>query len=164
MYRDITDALYHLQTLGIVHADVRSDNVLCDGKGSAILCDFSAASPCGHPILFFPDLPPPINDPSPVLSEASDMFALASLIFQMEHGCAPEFVFQNGELSLPEIRSGNDGIDEVIRKAWLGEYGSTLQMLHSLMVIDAPTTKQYESPRPISTPASLETPLEQKAR
>ncbi|KAL4790402.1 hypothetical protein BDV19DRAFT_372319 [Aspergillus venezuelensis] len=75
----------------IVHADVRIDNVLCDGEGSAILCDFSAASPCGHSNFVFPDLPLPINGPSPVLPEASDMFATASLIFQMSMALLPSF-------------------------------------------------------------------------
>jgi serine/threonine protein kinase len=50
LYRDIADALSHLHSLGIVHADVRADNVLFDDQFSAILCDFSAASPCGQPV------------------------------------------------------------------------------------------------------------------
>lgn len=49
LYRDITDALRHLHGLGIVNADIRIDNVLSDdNNGSAILGDFSAASPCGQ--------------------------------------------------------------------------------------------------------------------
>jgi serine/threonine protein kinase len=83
LYREIADALCHLHSLGIVHADVRIDNVLGDDQLSAILCDFSAASPCGVPMPIFPELPLPINGPSPILSEASNMFALASLMFQM---------------------------------------------------------------------------------
>lgn len=90
LYHDITDTLRHLHSLSIVHADVWVDNVLFDDRCSAILCDFSAASPCGQPNLVFSDLPLSVNGPSPVLSEASDMFALASLIFFMEHGSAPE--------------------------------------------------------------------------
>ncbi|KAL4861479.1 kinase-like domain-containing protein [Aspergillus spectabilis] len=96
LYRDIVDALHHLHNLGIVHADVRIDNILVDDRGSAILCDFSAASPCGQPNLVFPDLPLPINGPSSTLSEVSDMFAMASLIFRVEHGVAPELPYENG--------------------------------------------------------------------
>jgi hypothetical protein len=44
-----------------VHADVRVDNVLFDDQHSAILCDFSAASPCGQPNPVFPDLPLPVS-------------------------------------------------------------------------------------------------------
>ncbi|KAL3473294.1 kinase-like protein [Aspergillus californicus] len=103
LYCAITDALRHLHGLGIVHADVRIDNVLCNDQGAAILSDFSAASPCGQPSLVFPDLPLPITGPSPTFSEASDMFAMASLIFQMEHGPAPELSFENGTLALNKI-------------------------------------------------------------
>ncbi|PLB50738.1 kinase-like protein, partial [Aspergillus steynii IBT 23096] len=129
VYRDITDALRHLHSLRIVHADIRTDNILFDDHDSAILCDFSAASTCGQDNLVFPHLPLPINGPSPILSEASDMFAMASLIFQMEHGAAPELSIENGTLVLPEIRSENQGIDEVIQKAWLRQYSSTSEML-----------------------------------
>lgn len=136
LYHDIVDALRHLHSFGIVHADIRIDNILFDDDGSAILCDFSAASPCGQPNPAFPDLSLPINGPSPTLSEAPDMFAMASLIFQMEHGAAPELSLENGTLVLPEIRSGNQGIDEVIRKAWLGSYSNTSEMLQQLAFID----------------------------
>ncbi|RJE24590.1 hypothetical protein PHISCL_03068 [Aspergillus sclerotialis] len=107
LYRDIVDALCHLHSLGIVHADIRIDNILFDEHGSAILCDFSAASPCGEPNLVFPDLPLPINGPSPTLSEKSDMFAMASLIYQMEHEAAPELSLKDGTLVLPKLSSGN---------------------------------------------------------
>ena len=150
LYRDITDALRHLHSLGIVHADVRIDNVLFDDQGLAILCDFSAASPCGQPNLVFPDLPLPVNGPSTTLSEASDMFAMASLIFQMEHGAAPELSFANGTLGLPEIRSGNQGLDQVIHKAWLGHYSRTSEMLQHLILIDAQTSHCPESTSPFS--------------
>ncbi|KAJ5930005.1 hypothetical protein N7466_005498 [Penicillium verhagenii] len=153
LYRDIADALCHLHSLGIVHADVRVDNVLFDDQFSAILCDFSAASPCGQPNLVFPDLPLPINGPSPILTEASDMFALASLIFQMEHGFAPGLSLENGRLALPELTSGNQGIDEVIQMAWLGNYSRTSDMLHQLAFIDSQMNEYAES---TEVPSDLE--------
>lgn len=145
LYRDIADALRHLHSLGIVHADVRVDNVLCDDRFSAILCDFSAASPCGHPNPVFPDLPLPVNGPSPTLSEASDMFALASLMFHMEHGFTPDLSLENGRLVLPELNSGNQGIDEVIQTAWLGNYSCSSDMVHHLAYIDSQTNHYAES-------------------
>ncbi|PYI31500.1 kinase-like protein [Aspergillus indologenus CBS 114.80] len=155
LYRDITDALRHLHSLGIAHADIRIDNILFDHHGSAILCDFSAASPFGQTNLVFPDLPLPVNGPFPTLSEASDMFAMASLIFRMEHGAAPELSFDQGTLILPEIRSGNQGIDEVIQKAWLGQYSSTSEMLQRLIHIDAQTSHRGEGTRPIPESGEL---------
>ncbi|KAJ5544978.1 hypothetical protein N7535_006634 [Penicillium sp. DV-2018c] len=137
LYRDIADALRHLHSLGIVHADVRIDNVLVDDRVSGILCDFSCASPCGEPNMVFPHLPLPINGPSPILNEASDMFALASLIFHLEHGFKPQLSLEDGKLVLPELKSGHQGIDEVIRTAWLGNYKHTSDMVHQLALIDA---------------------------
>lgn len=125
------------------------DNVLLDERSSAVLCDFSAASPRGQPNLVFPDLPIPVNGPSPTLSEASDMFAMASLIFQMEHGAAPELSFENETLALPEIRSGNPKIDKVIQEAWLGHYSRTSEMLQQLISIDAQTSHCLESAQPL---------------
>jgi serine/threonine protein kinase len=145
LYRDIADALRHIHSLGIVHGDVRVDNVLFDDRFSAILCDFSAASPCGQPNPVFPDLPLPVNGPSPILSEASDMFALASLMFHMEHGFTPELSLENGRLALPELKSGNQGIDEVIQTAWLGNYGRTSDMVHHLTCIDSQINHYAES-------------------
>jgi len=146
LYRDIADALCHLHSLGIVHADVRVDNVLFDDRFSAILCDFSAASPCGQPNTVFPDLRLPVSGPSPILSEASDMFALASLMFHLEHGFTPQLSHENRRLVLPELKSGNEGIDEVIHTAWLGNYSRTLDMVHHLALIDAQINHYAESP------------------
>ncbi|EGE06902.1 hypothetical protein TEQG_05955 [Trichophyton equinum CBS 127.97] len=103
----------------------------------------------------FPDLPLPLNGPSTTLSDASDMFAMASLIFQMEHGAAPELSFADGALCLPEITSGNRGLDEVIQKAWLGHYSCTSEMLQQLNLLNAQTTHCSES-----TQALHDEPLE----
>lgn len=155
LYHDVVDALRHLHSLGIIHADIRIDNILFDDHGSAILCDFSAASPCGEPNHVLPDLPLPINGPSPTLSEASDMFAMASLISQLEHGVASKPSLENGILILPDIGSGNQGIDEVIRKAWLGCYSSTSEMLQHLTSIDAEMYHSYEGSRVVSVSRNL---------
>ncbi|CAG7951135.1 unnamed protein product [Penicillium salamii] len=159
LYCSITDALRHLHSLKIVHADVRVDNIvemgvrpnprlillapstniLFDDQDSAILCDFSASSPCGEPNLVFPDLPLPLNDPAAILSEATDMFAMASLIYQMEHGVSPVLSIAKGALALPEMNSGIQSLDDVVRNAWLGKYTCTKEMLRHLASIDAQT-------------------------
>ncbi|QQK48077.1 Protein kinase-like domain protein [Penicillium digitatum] len=141
-YCDIADALCHLHKLGIAHGDVRIDNVLLDNRGSAILCDFSAASPFGYSNLVISDLPLPVNGPSPNLSEATDMFAMASLLFQVEHGIKPELsVDSDGELILPSIQTNHLGIDAIIRNAWLKQYSSTSEMLQNLYALDAQTSQ-----------------------
>jgi hypothetical protein len=48
----------------------------------------------------------------------------------MEHGTKPELsVCEDGTIVFPCIQTGNSGVDTMIRKAWLGEYTSTAQML-----------------------------------
>ena len=65
------------------------------------------------------------------------MFAKGSLIFQMEQGAKTELsVDRVGTLNLPEIRTDNQGIDAVIRRAWLGQYSRTSQMQDHLTSID----------------------------
>ncbi|KAL4892566.1 hypothetical protein BDV59DRAFT_202684 [Aspergillus ambiguus] len=132
-YRDITEALVHLHRLGIAHADLRMENMVFDARGGAVLCEFSAATPFGEPNHVFPGQPVPLNGPAPTLSDATDRFAMGSLIFQMEHGVAPGVaVAADGALVLPEIRTGHAGLDSVIRKAWLGGYRDTERMLEQV--------------------------------
>ncbi|KAJ5461053.1 uncharacterized protein N7458_002605 [Penicillium daleae] len=141
-YCDLTDALCHIHSLGIAHADVRIENVLFDDQDGAILCDFSAASPLGQPNPVFPDLPLPVNGPSPTLSEATEMFAMASLIFQMEHGAKPELsVDSHDTLVLPKIKTDYQSLETIIRKAWLGHYNRTSEMLEDLSSIDTNGTR-----------------------
>ena len=87
---------------------MRIDNVLFDNQGSAILCDFSAANPFGQPNLIISDLPLLVNGPSPILSEATDMFAIGSLLFQVEYRIRPKLsVGRDGELILPKIQTNH---------------------------------------------------------
>ncbi|KAJ6167079.1 hypothetical protein N7470_002526 [Penicillium chermesinum] len=60
-YRELADALCHLHSFGIAHADIRFENILFDHQDAAILCDFSAASSFGQANSVFPDIPLPIN-------------------------------------------------------------------------------------------------------
>ncbi|GES64955.1 serine/threonine protein kinase [Aspergillus terreus] len=132
-YRDITDALAHLHKLGIAHADLRMENMVFDARGCAILCEFSASTPVGEPNHVFPDQPVPINGVAPTISDATDRFAMGTLIFQMEHGVKPGFeVGVGGSLVLPEVRTGHSGLDSVIRKAWSGQYSNTEEMLEQI--------------------------------
>ncbi|KAJ5108368.1 hypothetical protein N7456_005043 [Penicillium angulare] len=155
LYHDIADALRHLHSLGIVHDDVRIDNVLVDDRDSAILCDFSAASPCGDSNLVFPHLPLPIGGPSPILSEETDMFAFASFMFKMEVGSAPEFSFESGKVSLPELNSGNESIDKIIRTAWLGNYDHTSDVVQDLASMDSQVNNGPQSSDLLPTPEYL---------
>lgn len=75
------------------------------------------------------------------------MFAMASFIFHMEHGAAPEISLQNGRLALPKVKPGNPGVDDVIQKAWLGHCKRTSEMVQHLAFIDTQTNHDPESSR-----------------
>ncbi|KAJ5949915.1 hypothetical protein N7454_001499 [Penicillium verhagenii] len=76
------------------------------------------------------------------------MFALASLIFHLEHGFPPQLSLENGRLTLPELKSGKSCIDEAIQAAWLGNYKRTSDMVNHLSSID--TNHHAENPEALS--------------
>lgn len=132
-YQDILRGLCHLHRLGITHSDLRPDNVLLDSQGRAILCDFSAPRPFGQPNPRYPDTNPqfPIHGMAEFVSDATDMFAMATLVFHMETGSRPHLsVAKDGTLVPPHICTGNSGLDSMIEKAWLGGFDSTTDMFH----------------------------------
>ena len=132
-YQDIIRGLTHLHNLHVAHNDVSKSNVVFTPQGRALLCDFSAATPFGRPSAAYAPPGFPVDfrtGPAKTLSDVTDRFAMASLIFRMEIGSKPEFPFgDNGTMILPELSTGHSGIDSMIRRAWLGQYSSTAEML-----------------------------------
>ncbi|KAM3503366.1 hypothetical protein MY11210_008750 [Beauveria gryllotalpidicola] len=134
-YRDIIRALLHLHKLGIAHSDIRRDNILFDQNHHALLGDFGAACPFGHPN---PSLPVLFNGPSETVSAATDQFAMGSLIYELETGARSEISLDHhGSLILPQIDTGHDGLDSLIENAWRGQYASTQDMLEYAECLDA---------------------------
>ncbi|KAJ0414798.1 kinase-like domain-containing protein [Aspergillus carlsbadensis] len=157
-YQDIIKALQHLHDVGIAHGDVRIDNILFNDQGRAVLCDFSAACPFGHPNPgpgYSPNLPFPTNGIADVFSDATDRFALASLMFYLEVGRKPDLaVDSDGVLVLPLVATQHEGVDCMIKKAWLGQYTSTAQMLEDTYALcypgaRHPTSTTHTVPRKI---------------
>ena len=74
---------------------------------------------------------------------------MGSLIFQMEHNTSPKLsVAENGSLVLPKVHTGNHNMDIVIRKAWLGQYSSTAQMLKDLESLQVNAAQDTRGPMP----------------
>lgn len=157
-YRDILRGLIHLHNLGIAHSDLRMDNVLSDTQGRAIICDFSASCPFGQPNLVSssPGHPIPINGPAKILSDATDRFALASLMFRLETGCDGRLSVDNdNHLLLPEITKGHKKIGLIIKKAWIGNYSSTSQMLDDIDILE--NGSNPDAPRDLTSKDMLRT-------
>lgn len=130
-YRDILRALVHLHKLDIAHADVRLDNFLCQAKGAVVLCDFTCSRSFGqeNPSVTdsLEDLA--VNGASRKVSDVTDRFALASVIFEVETGTKPKLSVKNHSLHFPTVETGNEALDLIIKSGWLAEYETTLNML-----------------------------------
>lgn len=149
-YQDIIRTLLHLHNLGIAHSDIRKDNILFDRKGHALLSDFGANCPFGHPN---PSLPILLNGPPETVFDATDRFAMGSLIYELETGVRPEiFLDDHDGLILPQIDTAHDGLDSLIENAWRGQYNSTADMLKHAQCLSA----VQDSRRPVEHPVPKE--------
>lgn len=122
-YRDIIQALHHIHTLGIVHSDLRKDNIFFDPQGHALIGDFGAS------------LQPP-TVPTAFTSPVTDRADVGSLIYELETG-----VEVDGQ-DVSQIQTGHSGLNSLIDKAWRDEYNSTAEM-----VADAEKLNDDRDPR-----------------
>ncbi|GAP90599.1 putative serine threonine protein kinase [Rosellinia necatrix] len=154
-YHDILSGLLRLHDLRIGHMSLYVDNVLIDYQGRAVLCGFANSGPFGNPNHVFsrPDNVLPVNGFAKTLSDVSDRFSMASLIFEMETGAKPiESTDNNGTRVVPQVvHTGDSDIDLIIQKAWHEEYSSTAQMLEDITSLRQGSQRTYES---IEVPAS----------
>ena len=131
-YADILSGLCHLHELRIAHYDLGPENVLLDSQQAAVLCDFGHAGEFGDANILYTVAPGelvPRNGTAGTLSQATDMFAAASLMMAMETREEPHIALdEHGGLVLPDVDTGNPGLDKVIRRAWRGAFASTRDM------------------------------------
>lgn len=154
-YQDILRALVHLHRLGIIHSDIRVENILFLSQHHAILSDFGVCCCTGESNYYFrlPGEPVQLNGLAETKSEATDMFAMASAVYEIETGTRAEvFVDSDNALIIPTISTGHSGIDTMIRNAWLGHYDSTPQMLADAESLQDSTIR--DSRGPIEYPVS----------
>ena len=140
--RQLTDTVATLESLGLVHGDIRPPNILIDSDESIKLIDFDLTVPIG-------------NDDAAIQSSYSELlrregepdrwiwggytpqaerFQLGSIFYLLTRGYEPYenewFGRDHGPISMellqamkfPALDAG--GIDAIIRKCWNGEYPS----------------------------------------
>ncbi|KAL8857401.1 MAG: hypothetical protein Q9178_006028 [Gyalolechia marmorata] len=138
-YRDILRALQHLHHFHIAHADVRATNLLLDSEHRIVLYDFARATYFGGRNPSGPSGEPPFEEGSyganglvKTDSEATDKFALASFIYEMEIGHRPKFKYPASLLICPSVNTGDHILDETIQNGWKYRFESTAAMLGAL--------------------------------
>ena len=124
-------ALTHLHKFEIAHADIRVDNFLIDEQDTVVLCDFTASRSFGqeNPWESKGTTRMSVNGFSQVVSDATDRFALASVIFDIETGARPVFSNLSTVLQAQANSTGDERLDLIVNKAWFGKYCTTFEML-----------------------------------
>ncbi len=139
---ELVDAVAILESLELVHADIRPPNILLDSRDRLKVIDFDSTTIQGAPIQ---GAQPPyarvlgveggqdrgsFGDYGP----RTEQFALGGIFYYMTRGYEPYdnewFGHDHGpkivellqEMKFPE--TGDDEIDTIIRKCWHGEYAS----------------------------------------
>lgn len=135
---DIATALHSLHEAGVIHGDLKSENVLLDERTEVYLIDFSGSCIDGQPgsawesIRFF--MPRSVDSDSNV---QTDLFALGSTLFEIFTGTQPyydltddmvEELFQKGQFpNLDLVPCGH-----VIKGCWEGTIHSVDDVITAL--------------------------------
>lgn len=131
-YEDMLKGLVHLHEFQIAHADLRIDNFLYDKCGRVVLCDFSCSRRFGEPNPLANGIRTSLslNGNCEFVSQSTDMFALASVIYEVETGLRPHISMGSNGSKFPPLNTGSATIDSVILNAWSGRCSSTILMLN----------------------------------
>jgi serine/threonine protein kinase len=94
----LADALCSLHLQGVIHLDLKPDNVILRGDGTAVLIDFGFAHHTGHPDLLAEETrfglgSAPYVSPEQLLgtreNRQSDLFALGVILYELATGTLP---------------------------------------------------------------------------
>ena len=137
-YLDIARALHHLHKARKAHCDLRVQNCLCDSDDNVRICDLGLCCSFGT---FMPTDDDEfngnlnVNGHSEFVSDVTDRFSLASLIFHMETGTHVklEHLTDSG-MDIPRLKTGMEPLDTILQRAWCEEYKSTEDMLNDITI------------------------------
>lgn len=97
LLREAAEAIAHAHERGLYHRDLKPGNILLDGDGRAIVCDFGlaiqadargrfSAQRCGTPQYMAPEQ---VRGEAHLVDGRSDIWSLGVIFYQMLTGCQP---------------------------------------------------------------------------
>jgi serine/threonine protein kinase len=115
-FKQLVEALRDVHREGIVHGDIKPDNILLDGAGMPRLCDFGQARGRGSHArtlgtLFY--MPPEQARMEGIPDPRWDVYALGALLYEMLTGDKPRFSTDLSKLLTSPTSSGTETRDRL---------------------------------------------------
>ena len=139
--KQLTDAVSTLESLGLVHGDIRAPNILVDSNDSIKLIDFDLTAPIGNDVGMQSPHSRLLRQEGELdrwiwgdYTPEAERFQLGSIFYLLTRGFEPYenewFGRDHGPITIDLLQAlkfpaldGGD-IDTIIRKCWNGEYPS----------------------------------------
>lgn len=137
---EAAEAVVHLHSYGIIHADIRPENMVLDARLGVRIIDFSGASVDGKEALslestrFF--LIRNVRDKAEC-NVTTDFFALGSSIYQIVVRIQPYEEVESQEVEARYARKEFPSVagvlfGDIIRRCWMCEFSSAAEVLNNL--------------------------------
>ena len=159
--RELTGATAWLESLGLVHGDIRPANLLLSSENHLKLSDFDSAAKLGD--ISEGGAPPYArlqgaeagsgNSTFGLVGARTEQFAIGSVFYYLTRGhepyedaqpSGPEVVKKLKNLEFPEVHL-DDAKDQVIHKCWHGEFHSMKQLEAEQQLLNADQVDSAEN-------------------